>query len=1269
MIDREGKALLTDLIKQVKAVENDLDQQVAESDKVLKPLRTEHGKACATFAVPSQAPRWGTWLEERVAELPPERAETVRNAEAVAGRLLAEYEEARKLGRTAATWGAWMKERVTQVAVAWVLGTVFVRFCEDNRLVPEPYITGPDAERRDLAEARFAQYVEDEAIENPTYRGWLERAFAELGEGQAGRLLFDRERNPLYQIPISHDGARALVEFWRERAAGDAGAAGAADPTGVEGALPPLVHDFTDPLNEDGTEGWDTRFLGDLYQDLSEAARKTYALLQTPEFVEEFILDRTMSPVVREMGGRFGELKMIDPTCGSGHFVLGAFRRMVKLWAERQPGRDVHERVRDALNSVHGVDINPFAVAIARFRLLLAAMAAANVRTLAEAGRYDWPVHLAVGDSLIEDRQQEIDLFNPDTGKRLVDFSYATEDLDDYPGILERGRYDVVVGNPPYITVKDKKLNTLYRKLYQSCAGSYALSVPFAERFFQLARTGNPDGRNYGMVGQITANSFMKREFGTKLIEEYFAHKVELSEVIDTSGAYIPGHGTPTVILVGRRRSGSARDPNVRTIRSVRGEPSAPAEAASGLVWTSITKNIDNPGSINQWVSVDDLDRHRIFGKQPWILASGGLEMVEKLASTQKEPLSAVVSEIGAGAVTREDDAYMVGPGALQRHGVPSEQWRQLVEGTEVRDFQIQNPIQSIWPYSTENLGAEASVATQRFLWPYKSQLRGRIAFGKTQIERGLTWFEYSMFFRDRYKGPLSISFPFVSTHNHFTLNRKERVFIRTAPVVKLKEEASEEEYLQLLGLLSSSTSCFWLKMVSHDKGSQGVNEGFKSQDWERFFEFTGTKLRQFPLPSAQPIELGSRLDTYAQLLDSVSPSSIMAEVAPTAGSLRAASADWQSNRAQMIALQEELDWQVYSLYKLHSEDLRAPESEVPELALGERAFEIVLARRVAKGEASGEWFKRHNSIPITEMPDHWSDAYKAVVQKRIDVIETSRAIGMIERPEYKRRWATEGWDVLQERALKSWLLDRIENRDLWFQDGQPTVLTRTQLTSALSLDEDFVSVAELYAPRKELATVVADLLSEEHVPFLAALRYKPSGLKKRAEWEHVWDLQRLEDAAPDEPAKRKIRDSIPVPSKYTSADFLKPSYWRARGKLDVPKERFISYATGPISGTPELFGWMGWDHREQAQALTTYFTNERDLSTEEMTPLLAGVLELQPWLDQWHNEFDPLYGSSPAAFFAGYRATQQGDRGLTDEDLRTWRPAPATRGRRAAGR
>ncbi|GAA2246350.1 DNA methylase [Streptomyces ruber] len=1206
MIDR--KALLEDLKQQVKAVEADLGQQV---------------KAVWEVGV----------------------------------RLKGEYDQARKLGRTAATWNSWLNERVTQAAVAWVLGTVFVRFCEDNRLIPEPYLTGPEDDRRDLALARYQEYVATD--EDPTYRGWLEKAFADLGSGQAGRLLFDQRHNPLYQIPLSHDGARELIDFWRER-----------DEDGV------LVHDFTDPLEEDGdgTRGWDTRFLGDLYQDLSESARKTYALLQTPEFVEEFILDRTMTPAVREFG--YEDLKMIDPTCGSGHFVLGAFRRLVRLWAEGQPGRDVHERVRAALDSVHGVDINPFAVAIARFRLLVAAMAASRVRTLAEAAVYEWPVHLAVGDSLIKHRHRQGNLFDDseeEGADELAEFKYETEDVHKHPDILQPGRYHVVVGNPPYITVKDKKLNQLYRDLYDACAGSYALSVPFAQRFFELATIGNAEtGLGYGMVGQITANSFMKREFGTSLIETHFRHEVELTEVIDTSGAYIPGHGTPTVILVGRRRGGSHRVATVRTVRSVQGEPVAPDKGEDGLVWNAIVKQIDQPGSFSQWVSVDDLERARYFGKQPWILTDGGLEMVEQLVTNSKAELASITDELGAGAVTREDGAYMIGAGALRRHDIPTPQQRQLVEGEQVRDYLVNDSTQSLWPYDEDDLVAVAPEAVERLLWPSRVFLRDRVAFGKTQLERGLEWFEYSMFFKKRYNTRFSIAFPFVATHNHFALNRHKKVFIRTAPVIKLQAGSSEEQYLRLLGLLNSSAAGFWLKQVSHKKGGSPESGGGQSdQPWSWSYEFTGTKLAEFPLPSSYPTAIATALDAAAQKLATVSPSAITADAVPDGRVLREAQMTWHSTRARMITLQEELDWQVYSIYNLCSEDLRVSDDpyslEIPEISLGERAFEIVLARRVAAGEASDEWFKRHGSTPIKEIPAHWPAAYREVVQKRIDAIESNRAIGMVERPEYKRRWATEGWDALQEKALRSWLLDRIESREHWYDENDmPALVTLSRLTDALSRDEDFVSVAKIYAPRKELPAVVAELMTDEHVPFLAALRYKPSGLKKRADWEHVWDLQRQEDAAPDEPTKRKIRDSIPVPPKYTSADFLRPSYWRARGKLDVPKERFISYGNSNVA-TPDLYGWAGWDHREQAYALDAYIAANESLTTEELTPFLAGLLELQPWLDQWHDEFDATFGASPAAFFRGDRQMVQGEHGLTDDDLRAWRPAAAARGRRTS--
>jgi hypothetical protein len=85
----------------------------------------------------------------------------------------------------------------------------------------------------------------------------------------------------------------------------------------------------------------------------------------------------------------------------------------------------------------------------------------------------------------------------------------------------------------------------------------YSLGAPFTERFFELAVTGR-GSQPAGFVGLITANSFMKREFGAKLIEQVLP-RLDLTHVVDTSGAYIPGHGTPTVILFGRHRAPVAR--------------------------------------------------------------------------------------------------------------------------------------------------------------------------------------------------------------------------------------------------------------------------------------------------------------------------------------------------------------------------------------------------------------------------------------------------------------------------------------------------------------------------------------------------------------------------------------------------------------------------------------------------------------------------------------------------------------------------------------
>ncbi|MEU9332093.1 BREX-2 system adenine-specific DNA-methyltransferase PglX [Streptomyces sp. NPDC048290] len=1211
--------------------------------------------------------------------------------------LKAEYGKAVAAERTAAMYETWRDERVVQIAAAWVLACVFVRFSEDNGLIPEPWLSGP-GERLAEAQDRHDAYFRENPENND--RDWLEESFAALASSHATVAgLFDRTHNPLYEVTPSYEAATALLAFWRQR--------------GADGEI---VHDLTDG-------DLDTRFLGDLYQDLSEHARKTYALLQTPVFVEEFILDLTLEPAVEEFGltpewkhrprgwegevwadGPGGEevvrgLRCIDPACGSGHFLLGLFERLLAKWREAEPGSEAWVLVRRALESVHGADKNPFAVAIARFRLLVAALKAGGVREFSAAPGL--PIRVAVADSLLHGRSLDTVTETFDTlFAEEETFYYRTEDVEGYADevdLLGRGTYHVVVGNPPYITVKDSQESQNYRKAYFSCVGKYALSVPFAQRIFELSIRADGDRKDGGFTGQITSNSFMKREFGKVLIEAYFQGGrefkdpgtgrkrdfpgVTLTHVIDTSGAFIPGHGTPTVILAGRNHQARQADP-IRAVLGVRGEPNQPEDAAEGLVWSAIVRQVGVPGSESEWVSAEDSVRRR-FADHPWSLSGGGAgDTQARIDSMAARRLNDVADSLGITCFTLEDDLFLLPGHAASTRRLPTAQLRSMATGDLIRDWVEGDFSSAVFPYTSDfrPLKVETIPILYRFMWACRTTISNNLLFGgKTKIEGGLEWSEYGRLTASKLRTPLSITFAFVATHNHFTLDRGGRVFNRSAPVIKLPEEASEQKHIELIGVLNSSSACFWLKQVSQAKGgtdnSSGGGNRWTPEAWIDRYEFTGTKLQEFPLPANIPLALSQELDGLAEKLTQHQPSTLVRGTLPSRSLLNEAHQAQDQLRARMIAQQEELDWTVYGAYNLLTpeEVARTTTSDAPEVALGQRAFEIVLARKVAAGEAETAWFERHGSTPVTEIPAHWPEPYRQVVQARIDLIEANKDIRLIERPEYKRRWSTEPWEKREAAALRSWLLDAAEREAIWYEERDgftvPRPLTVNQLADALRADKDVQAVAELYATDHlgkrdaSLATVLAAVIDAEHVPHLAALRYKDPGLRKRAQWEQVWEQQREEDRTGE-------RLDIKVPPKYTSADFAKNSFWSNRGKLDVPKERFISYpGASPDSDPSLLLGWAGWNHRDQADALVGLIRSRVendgwDKKDPRLTPLLAGLREVLPWVHQWYGEYDEEWEGNPAEEFQAALDTGRADAGLSETDLVNWRPEKKARGR-----
>lgn len=1054
-----------------------------------------------------------------------------------------------------------------QAAVGWVLGALFVRFAEDNGLIDGP--SPPAVPGQQLP--------------------WLLSRFEAFAAVDPGTGLFERGQNALFDLPISEQMASQLAALWnRTNAAGS------------------KAHDLA-------AADLNTRFLGDLYQVIDESVSKQYALLQTPAFITEFILDLTLEPAIQERGHE--ALRLMDPVCGSGHFVLEAFTRLLSAWRRAAPTVAVEDLIGRALRSVHGVDLNPFAVAITRFRLLMAAVRACGATRLSEVARFDWRFSVAVADSLVEDP-----------------FG---------------GDYDVVVGNPPYTTVRDKILDEVYRARYDACVGRYALTIPFSQRLFQLARPG-------GHVGQLTSNSFMKREFGRRLVEEFFGRRVALTHIIDTSGAFIPGHGTPTVILIGRNEPPRDAAP-VLTVTGLRGEPAVPSDPARAPVWRSLLRQTAHPGHADTWSASRYVSQEQLRSFPLRIATTEADEVLAQIAGAPRR-LNDYVVRIGYFANTGSDDIFTAPRHTFATLGIPADDVLVgVISGSEVRDWNARADRYAFCPYDSSGniISIEQHPAHLRRLWPYRLVLQNRPSgFEGSPKNSGRPWYGWHQFVGRRGMNDQLITYSWIATHNHFASLHRDEVPLQSAPIIELPSDAPAQRRTDLTAWLNSSSVCFWLKQGSNSKGKPGLDQTGTGEHWDAFYEIAATRLRDLPLPEKLHSTYADELDRLARELSEACPTAVLSRQSPSREGFFTARSRWEAIRGRMVALQEELDWEVYLRYGVaEDEGLLAAASAVPALSFGERAFEIAMARQLVVGELDTAWFVRHGGLPATDLPACWPAPYREVVKRRINAIQQDRRLRTLERPEFKRRWASTGWDVMEADALRTWLLDRCETAELWYDDAdgarRARPLTLTKLAALLGEDPAVIEAAELYAPGQPLVDVVRGLFADEVVPYLSALRYRDSGIAKRAEWEETWRLQREQDLGPPAP--------VSLPPKYSSADFLKASYWRHRGKYDVPGERFVSYARsgGAIKGA--MVGWAGWPVEDQAMVLSDLASAA--LTRDDAVPLLAGLLELLPWVKQWcsdqqYRSYRTLLDDLMVRWVA------------TEEELRGWRPPKSKRGR-----
>jgi len=332
--------------------------------------------------------------------------------------------------------------------------------------------------------------------------------------------------------------------------------------------------------------------------------RKAGGVYYTPTYIVDYIVKHTVGKLVegktpdqvRGKGRGKAPIRVLDPACGSGSFLLGAYQFLLDWYIEQykqqpekhlkgkspaiyesaalpapgeeQPGREYRlttaERKRILLDHIHGVDIDPQAVEVTKLSLLLKVLEGENIETLQknmllfhERALPDLAENIQCGNSLIgpdfyQGRQLDLD---EDQEFRINIFDWQAGFPQVFKG--EEPGFDAVIGNPPYIriqTMKETAPETVpyYKDRYLTAIkGNYDIYVLFVERGLELLNT---DGR----LGFILPHKFFNAKYGQALRELISAGR-HLEHVVHFSDEQVfKGATTYTCLMfLGKRPNGS----------------------------------------------------------------------------------------------------------------------------------------------------------------------------------------------------------------------------------------------------------------------------------------------------------------------------------------------------------------------------------------------------------------------------------------------------------------------------------------------------------------------------------------------------------------------------------------------------------------------------------------------------------------------------------------------------------------------------------------
>jgi type I restriction-modification system DNA methylase subunit len=282
--------------------------------------------------------------------------------------------------------------------------------------------------------------------------------------------------------------------------------------------------------------------------------KKAGGVYYTPQYIVDYIVKNTVGKLVEgKTPEKIAEITILDPACGSGSFLIGAYSYLLQYhldwYMENKPKKykkavfqvrenewylTTAEKKRILLNNIYGVDIDSQAVEVTKLSLQLKVLENENRESINQQVKLGMEGvlpnlggNIKCGNSLIGpdfyDTGQTT-LFDEDEMRRVNVFDWDEEEKG-FGAIMGRGGFDCVIGNPPYVRqelLKERK--EYFKDHYQVYQGTADLCAYFIEKGVSLLRSG-------GFFSYIVANKWMRANYGKPLRQWLKTKRIE--EIVD----------------------------------------------------------------------------------------------------------------------------------------------------------------------------------------------------------------------------------------------------------------------------------------------------------------------------------------------------------------------------------------------------------------------------------------------------------------------------------------------------------------------------------------------------------------------------------------------------------------------------------------------------------------------------------------------------------------------------------------------------------------